>query len=419
MTNNKKLRSVLAGVMAMSMLAACSSGTPAASAASSEAAPSGSVASGGHTHTAVLWDRDVNTHWQNCDCGETFNVGDHTLGEDIVCTECGSEVWMYDSGAEVYNYTENGEFLRITAYDPDGAVVQDMRWDYEYDADGNCTKVTSYYDDVPVEVTEYHIGAAEGEAAYTRTVYYDDGTTSVGEFTEYGETIRNTEYAADGTESVRMESEFAEVDGTRYVAKELTYYSGVLGLIREYNQYGDDLLFREVDENGNTVSEMSHEYTYSADGIKENSKFFVNGVLVQDDFYTFVENDFGGDVVNTRGLYYNEDGTVEETIYSEASGYNETEKIILYDADGTTLSEANFEMTFDQDGNLLTRNTYIDGVLAAEEVFEVINTDELYTHYCKTQTIYNEDGTKQVTEFDQDGETVSDTLYDANGNAVA
>lgn len=414
MTYNKTLPSVLSCMLALSMLAACSSGTPAVS---SEAAGSESASSDGHTHTAALWDRDVNTHWQNCDCGETFNTGDHTLGEDLVCTECGSEIWMFESGAEVYNYTENGEYSRITAFDPDGAVLQDMRWEYEYDANGNCTSVTNYYDGVLAEVTEYTLEADGTVLSFKTTSYSEDGSYSVGEYTAEYENLASFQYDADGTEIFREEYDYAEENGEPYLAQKRSYHNGVLYLLQEFNRYGDDLLFREVDENGNTVSEMSHEYTYTADGIKESSRFIVDGVLVQESFYVFLDDEFGGRTEEERMRYHNEDGTVEETFYSKASGYNDPEKVILYDADGNVLAESIYENTYNENGEMLSEKIYTDGVLREEAVFEIIDTEEEYTHYLKTQTVYNEDGTKAVTEFSPE-EELGTTTYDAGGNIV-
>ena len=410
MTSKKTLYAVLSCMTALSMLCACSSGTSASS--STETASSEATASSGHTHTASVWDRDINEHWQLCDCGETFNTGDHTLGEDIVCTECGSEIWMSEDGASIENYNENGDWTRSTTYDADGNVIDDYRWDYEPGPNGGYEKVSSYYNDSLVEEINYNLDSNGAVLTFEFTTYYDDGTYSVGEYYENYEPIISYQYSADGTETYRSEYEYAEADGVRYLAKSCAYHDGVLGLVQEFNQYGDDILFREIDADGNTVTEMSHEYTYNEDGTRESMKFFVDGVLVQESFYTTTED---GGIYDHLMNYYNEDGTKS---VSEYNSYGDILKDTIYDASGNVLEEYTYENEYTEEGDMLSQKMYLNGALAMETLYTIEIGEDYEYHYMSSEIVYNEDGTKVVSEYNMDDELIKETVYDANGNII-
>ena len=91
-----------------------------------------------HVHEAETWERNLSEHWQICGCGEAFGLEAHDLGDDVVCTVCGSEIWDFGDGTgSVCDYDEAGECIRWTEYDVDGNVTFDERSEIEYDADGN------------------------------------------------------------------------------------------------------------------------------------------------------------------------------------------------------------------------------------------------------------------------------------------
>ena len=85
-----------------------------------------------HKHSAESWERNVSTHWQECECGETFNLGEHTLENDE-CSACKSEIYTYDGGADIYNYNINGDLEKISCYDGDGNIISESITDIEYD----------------------------------------------------------------------------------------------------------------------------------------------------------------------------------------------------------------------------------------------------------------------------------------------
>ena len=92
----------------------------------------------GHTHSpADGWELNAKEHWQSCECGETLNTAAHTLDESSVCTACGAEIQDFGDFVDVSTYSEYGDPLRMTSYDANGGVTSDMRYEYEYDADGN------------------------------------------------------------------------------------------------------------------------------------------------------------------------------------------------------------------------------------------------------------------------------------------
>jgi len=421
MTIQKTVLTALSCMMAFSMLSACSSEASSASVFSASTTESAVSSASEHPHEVLPgWDRSPAEHWKLCEQGESFDVGEHTLGDDLVCTVCGSEVWLYDDGsADIYNYNDLGEWTRMTNFDTEGNITEDIRWDYEYNANGNPIKISCYYNDVLTDATEF-VYDTDGSTVISRLVstYYDDGTHSYAEYNENEEYILFQEFDENGTETHRIENEYAlDADGNSYILRENHFTMGVHDLIIEYNQYGDDVLFREMDETGGTINEMTHEYTYDDEGHMEYAKFFVNSALVQESFYTFVDNDFGGYTAETKIIYYYEDGTYEETYYSEENDYNEPIRYISCSADGTVLSDISVEYEFDQEMNKTAEKFYSEGVLIQENIYSILDTETQWVHYLSKTIVYNEDGTRFVSEFDKDN-LLSETLYDANGNVI-
>jgi len=404
----KTIPAALACVIAFSMLTACSSG--AAVSSSSEAASSESVSAESAEDAVYTWDRNPTEHWKTNEKGETFDFGEHTL-TDIACAVCGSEIWEYDDSTEIYDYNENGDCIRYSVYDSDDNLVDDLLWVYEYDANGSYDKVSHYYNDMLSEEVDYELDADGNILTITASAYYEDGSYTVGEFTPFYEPLVTYEYAPDGAEKYRYTYEYAEKDGVEYLAKSCDYTDGVLTLVQEYNEYGDGILFREVDENGNTVSEMSHEYTYNDNGERETLKFYVDGRLVQESFYATVD----GEVLETSMIYHNEDGSKEISEYNE---YGDAVKIALYDASDAFIGEYTYEIEYDEEGNILLQKTYLDGALTEEQIYIIEEGEDFSFHYIGKVITYDEDGSKCVTEQNRYDDITQITYYDAAGTVI-
>lgn len=78
-----------------------------------------------HTHVAADgWTADTQRHWQSCtECGKNMNKGAHTLDDASICTVCGAEIVDWGDSKSVYQFTAQGDPLRMADYDASGRVV--------------------------------------------------------------------------------------------------------------------------------------------------------------------------------------------------------------------------------------------------------------------------------------------------------
>jgi hypothetical protein len=135
-----------------------------------------------------------------------------------------------------------------------------------------------------------------------------------------------------------------------------------------------------------------------------------------------------------------DNGDVSVFQYDE---YGNTLLNVDYDADGNLTYKEAYEYTYTEDGQILTslNRVYEDGVTLTQSSKAVYTytdegvcignkqyVDDKLVYECKfaidadgweyvfEETVYNEDGTKLVREYDENGDTISETLYDASGN---
>ena len=97
-----------------------------------------------------------------------------------------------------------------------------------------------------------------------------------------------------------------------------------------------------------------------------------------------------------------------------------------YDAFGNTLRYASFEngekvyesvhiYTYNADGVVLTDHEYINGVFACEAIYTVSETGEQIP---VTGTLWNEDGTVSINEYDAYGNCIRAAVTDSEGNVL-
>lgn len=92
--------------------------------------------------------------------------------------------------------------------------------------------------------------------------------------------------------------------------------------------------------------------------------------------------------------------------------YDNLVKMADYDTEGTLISEITIEYEYDADGNVTREKQYVDGVLSDETEYVVSNGESQPVKY----TGYYEDGTWFINEYDSHGNVVVMISYDADGN---
>lgn len=186
-------------------------------------------------------------------------------------------------------------------------------------------------------------------------------------------------------------------DGTATVMLYDTYGYCVLSLYYE----DGELLYRE-----------DTAYVFDENDMPTSQKSYTNSVLTYE--ATYGVNREGYPYIN-KGIFYWEDGSKSEYTYDEF--WNET-TYKSYDENGDLLADFSYEYTLTEDGLYTHRWVYESGVLTEETKF-VIADDEWGPMPIPTETtFYNEDGTKTVETYDEDGDVTARTEYDENGNVI-
>lgn len=191
------------------------------------------------------------------------------------------------------------------------------------------------------------------------------------------------------------------VDGQFFTASEYTVRDGesILTKFTHYNEDGSKF-FNEYDIYGNVTVIID----YDAEGnvnLQSNSRY----------------------TENSDGRWYRaacteiySDGTKIEEEY-EKSGF--TTSRVVYDADGSITSTESWEYTYDENGYITTEKAYVEGVLETQTVYKTATDNGNVYSYPETVTTYYGDGSKTVCVYNEFNELVSETNYDASGNAVA
>jgi len=304
------------------------------------------------------WDRDAREHWQVCECGEKLEAQAHVIGEeDVVCTICGSEVWVWEDGyADVNNYDEEYMPLRSSVYNAEGNVLSDYVYVYEYDEENGLTIEKTYYtgEEWPEEyalISEmvYRVDEEGWDIAVSQTSYFLNGQTeNVSEYDEYGNVAASQNWEEDGTPLMTETYEYVygEDGQILYVTEKGQWNSGET-FHYETNEYGDSMLSAFYNADGTLDFEFRNEYGYDENGFKLWKKQYLDGELYTEEEYV-VEEDEYGDMQNrlSVSVEYFEDGTKTVCEYDEEEN---PVKGTDYDAEGNVIRV----YTYDEEGNIV------------------------------------------------------------------
>lgn len=285
-----------------------------------------------HTHApAEIWELNAKEHWQLCECGEAMNTAAHTLDDIGVCSVCGAEIWDFGDSVDVYTYTQYGDPLRITSYDADGNVTSDLRYEYEYDADGNKVLEKYYADGVLMEETVYEAGIP-----VQYTAYYEDGTKTVAEYDEDGNIVHSVYYDVDESVASETWSEYAyTTDGESYESKNTMTDADGIKYIGEYNEQGDMTVWSCYNADGSLATEECYEFEYDAEGRKQVKRIYVGGTLTEELIYTLVTQEDGWMNYPGTVIEYEADGSKTVTEYDENDNVI---SVATYDAAGNEIA---------------------------------------------------------------------------------
>lgn len=396
-------------LLALVMLAACSGGENTGSEETGETTL--------HTHTALEgWEWNGTEHWNLCDCGEKVDSAAHNLGEDMLCVDCGVEIWDFDDGyVDAIGRNEYGDIVQWISYDPDGNVISESKHDRQYDDQGNLLHEKYYSDGILCDETDYAVGD-DGEARIVRnTAYFEDGEYYVTEYDEYGDFTQSVLYSADGQILSASYYEYAiDSNGERYEARNTEVYTEGDKLVAEYNEYGDIICRAMYDADGALTREDVWEYEYNEDGDPMWQKQYTDGFLTYEVTSYIVCSDDSGYMRFPEILIdYEMDGS---KLVSEYGSNGHVSRETYYLADGSVDYVFDYVYELDEAGNWSRVQTFENDRLVMDAEY-ALHEEWGWTYKART-TEYLEDGTFIVCEYDEYETLISETYFDADGNEV-
>ena len=291
-----------------------------------------------HNHTAADgFDRNAAQHWQVCECGEIFNAEDHTL-DDICCTVCGSEVWLYDDGsADVCNYNEYGDMVRNTLYDGNGEATADYFYIFEYDENGNRLSAVTRLSDFVLEETTYIVnGYGENIAVQTVSCNADDGSRTHVTNDENGNTLSTVIYGPDMHVVYEETWEYTlDANGSITETHVVGAYDTGDGYEYVYDMYGNETYSCFYDTDGSVTLEIKAEYGYDADGRVLWVRKYTDGRIAYELVYCDDPAEYDEWAFAVSETEYLEDGSY---IVYEYNKDGDTVRYTEFDADGKIIS---------------------------------------------------------------------------------
>ena len=414
------LASMMVGAMAVSVLSGCGAAeintvqTNTVQTTKSTEVTQPVETTAAHVHEGQEnWEKNGTEHWMSCACGEKLETGVHELDEFWICKTCGSEIMDFGD-IDVSDFDEYGNVLSRKTFSVDGELLSETSYEREYDEAGNIL-AEKYFDNGVLREEDTYSSNEDGGLTLASAIYhYEDGSKGDCRYDENGNLIAYLYYNADGVLESQEYTEYAYTDdGICYEEKLTAIYGDGSKIIAEYNVYGDILTRDKFEEDGSVVFSEVYNYGYNDEGQTEWIKEYRNGLLAREvSGYTLYEGAEYSVRYPENIIEYYEDGTKLVMRYGTRS---DLESEILYAADGTVVDETTYTYECDEKDNYLDKKTYKNGTLIIHREFAV-NEDGWSN--VKTETEYLENGGKIVREYDEFGEQISETEYDAEGNVI-
>lgn len=282
-----------------------------------------------------LWDRDAKEHWHVNEAGERTDVGEHKLVEDE-CEVCKSAFWMYEDGmCDVSNYNEWGDMTRYSYYAADGSVLDDYKYIFQYDENGNRLSMTIYYFDTLIEVSEYGVNS-NGETI-TKTIlgYSADGSESAYLCDDYGNIVSCKITSADGRMIFEETYEYTYGEnGFPVHTLQTSRFEDGTYVVVETDDMGNRLHETQYNADGTVVYNFTYEYQYDENDRLISEITLEDGKPVFENRYTYTDDeDFWG--YQSTVIDYLEDGG---KVVHELDEFGDTISVTTYDAQGNVVS---------------------------------------------------------------------------------
>ena len=384
----KKKNIIISAVLAAALLAGCGTQTGA----------------DGHKHTAQGdWDFNGKEHWNICECGEKMDAAEHKLGDDLICSGCGAEVWEMDDGSvDVNVYDQYGNTQRCVSFDAEGNIVSESHCEFEYTDEGTVTRMIFYSDGV-LQSDDIYEPNGYGEYTLAKSTMYYDGGCTVNEYDEYGNMVHMADTDEAGNVEAESWYEYAmDADGGFYESKYTERLPEGGKLEAQYNPMGDIIVRVWYDDADNETRVDTWEYEYNEAGQDMWQKQYTDGVLVYEitGYGEYSNSEFSMRYPECIIEYY-EDGTRLEQKYG-SNGEIETET--SYSVGGDVVEVLTYTYETFEDGNWKAIQVHNGDKLVIDKQYAQCSDGS--GSYLETETVYNEDGTTTVTTYDEEGNVI-------------
>ena len=374
--------------------------------------------------------------------------------------------YFSDGTKSVAIFNENHDTVSRTEYTANGEVRYNNEYEYAFDDYGNYLSVKVYTNGILSREEKHSVTTGTDKYTYMSKYieYRDDGSKRVTLYDEHGNITSSTDYDKEGKEQQTIIYTFVRDDSGNLLSRK-KHVNGKLVEEYEYSYYANDqtetyisktteynedstktvstfdenyntLSIEEYDENGELTSKSTYEYVYDKSGEVVLKKYFEDSELCEETEYAYVSGNSGRTYEYKTTRYYG-DSTKSVCIYDKNGNLLSEEE---YDQNGLLVSSRTYEHVYDNNGNLLFQKQYENGKLTETSEYAYKTDGSGYT-YCFKRTsygeglskqittytedgktdslvIYEEDGGKVVFVFSEDGDVVSETRYDKNGNVI-
>jgi hypothetical protein len=307
-----------------------------------------------------------------------------------------SDTDMYEVGKTEYFYDENGEKTTEVHYGYDGEITEKYGW-----TNGNQTLEEKYESGELTEQNKWEYNG-NGKKILEKTFKI----TSKGEeasnrqFDENGKEILYEEY--ENGELVKKETHRYNEKGDIVLVERYRLTDGALELAyKQENTYKYDengyMIFRAISDINGKITKKT-EWKYSADGKMINKiSHDENGDISEKKDYTFDSDGniiaytgyFGGEAPYTERNVFEFDDEGRNTLFEAYKRYGDGEEILTekevkeYDKYGNVIytsiyknqygeitKEYEYVLEYDEDGIVIKRTTYLNGVMRHETTYK-------------------------------------------------
>ena len=174
--------------------------------------------------------------------------------------------------------------------------------------------------------------------------------------------------------------------------------------LQTFNEDGDIQSWVAYNPAGEKDTDRHYEYKYDEAGNKSEAKVHNNGKLEMEAKYDRTDK---GEEYIAEQTSYNNDGSKH---YTESNKQQDTVKEVYYDTEGEVELERHYEYKYDDDGKTLGLKIYENDLLIEDDTYAYASDGETYV---SKRIEYWADGSITTTVYDETGETLSETYYDA------